>query len=958
MSCLSITQKRFYTILAILLTITLSLSAPLGGVSVARAMEALIETYPGVFATPDAQVYSTQDAFSPVDLDLPPELTEALAIDEHPGSLTEAEGTSLPYEPFSISRIQSAYAVSELTAGTLVVTFTVMNNQMPVVTPDLSASADLTDTVNALQAIDWANDPNTIRNVLLTDRLADGVTYISAQPTPDQKAGNPGELAWNLGDLPPLKTITVTLTLLVSQLPSEITTLDDSAAAWGTLSDQALSARACPITLSPAEVGGETFAPYLRSTVDANFDDLYISKRAAQFCQPAATFEYVRSLGYEAYKGSLRGARGTQWSQAGNSLDKSNLLVAMLRGNGTPARYRHGTLDDLRARELILAMFPTTGGVVGYVPEGVEVSDPVNDPQLLAEASDHWWVEAYQNGSWVAMDPSFSYAVPGQTFAAPIDDPLAEIPADMRHTVTFTLRTERYDMLGYLLSGFVYVDTLVYTMTTAELVGEPVTLKHLVNPQSPPFGCLIFCWTHYTYAPYLRVGERSQVILGHQYWELLSDYPLGQFAVTAEWLIMNLRDPDGNVRTYTRTIADRVGIAQRESEYRIRGLIPELMTADVIRRFGPRTPSLVNPWDDHTIHFNPSWISTEYAAHAGENVLANAPRVLGAQPIISGLGDLDRVMQGGQLDIGGRLILAEVTDRVEDSNQAFNRLMGATFVAFSDGASQDLAETGLVKVYPDSPRITITSLVISPTHVVTEAVPVQSIDLLYDSLRVVAYPGQAKSAEKVYRLTRGMNEAFVEKMVGEKMIGLEGKSAAGVLLAATNQGIPLVYVDANNLDNLAEAQLSKQARARILLATKQGYGVLVPKRMVMFAGELTTAWWQINLETGETIGVGEEGLHQWLVKLIGFLWLLLAIIQIYRLLQILIARINVWRETAKLTWDYFWRDALGQVDPNGKTLQQIYQEALELTKQHMRQVWTAWEQDPWWSDWVPPEWVR
>jgi transglutaminase-like putative cysteine protease len=69
---------------------------------------------------------------------------------------------------------------------------------------------------------------------------------------------------------------------------------------------------------------------------------------------------------------------------------------------------------------LLLSMFPTTGAVVGDVPEDTETSDPANDPDLLAEAMDHWWVEAYVDGSWVAMDPSFSYAEPGQTFATPL----------------------------------------------------------------------------------------------------------------------------------------------------------------------------------------------------------------------------------------------------------------------------------------------------------------------------------------------------------------------------------------------------------------------------------------------------------------------------------------------------------------------------------------------------------
>ena len=39
-------------------------------------------------------------------------------------------------------------------------------------------------------------------------------------------------------------------------------------------------------------------------------------------------FAFVRDkIGFEVYRGSVRGARGTLWSKAGNSLDKSSVCV-------------------------------------------------------------------------------------------------------------------------------------------------------------------------------------------------------------------------------------------------------------------------------------------------------------------------------------------------------------------------------------------------------------------------------------------------------------------------------------------------------------------------------------------------------------------------------------------------------------------------------------------------------
>lgn len=840
--------------------------------------------------------------------------------------------------PLTVGRVQSAATVGATLSGTLTVTFTVSNRLTPARAPSLAASADLTATVAALQSAAAAPEVNTLHNVLLADTLLAGATVLDATPQPDRHGD---ELAWNLGDVPPLTSITVTLVLSAPTALAGATALDTGARAWGTLYNDPVDAQTCPVLLWPDALGGELLAPYLQATVDANFRDPAVAQQTAGLCTGADALTFAQTHGYEAYKGSLRGARGTLWSAAGNSLDQANLLVATLRGSGIPARYRHGTLDDARAAELLLSMFPTTGAVVGYVPEGAAVADPAHDAALLAEARDHWWVEAYQDGAWVALDPSFDYAVPGQTFAAPAGDPLAEVPAALRHTVTLRLEAERYAMLSYLHTGFTYFEPLTLTFTTAELVGQPLALKFLVNAQRPPLGCMVFCWVHYTYVPYLRVGDMTEVWMGHQFWELLSDYPFGQFAVTGLWLHLDVQDAEGRVTRYTRELADRVGIDQREAEYKIRGLIPALLTAEVLQRFGPDTPALAHALDNHTLYFNPSLLAPEHAAQAGQSLLAAAPRMLAAQPVVTGLGDIETVFSGGTLDVSGRLALAEVSDTVEDTTQALNRLLAASFVALSDQASADLAATGLVKAYPDSPRITIASTVISPTAVVTQAVPVLSLDLLHDSVRVLAYPGQARNAEKVYRLTRGITEKFLEQQVGEGLIDTDGGtrvySVAGILQAAVDQGIPLVAVDADHLDVLARTDISEEAQARIVQAVQQGDTVLVPKRMVQYNGAETVAWWQIDPETGETVGVGENGTHQFLVTLPAAIKLFVIVITI--VLIVVLCRYVMWDRAAEATWAYFFQH--GAPGEQNADLQQNYQEAWKAAKQYMSEV-SAW----------------
>jgi hypothetical protein len=253
--------------------------------------------------------------------------------------------------PISVSRMQSAYTRADALGSTLVITFTVTNNQAPVSIPEIPDGATVTDTIEAVAAIDFGQDPNTIHNVLLTDALLPAnATFVSVWPMPDRSSDS---LAWNLGNIPPLGSITATLTVQLPGGGGEFVDLDTGATAWGMRQGRAVSASTAPASLAP-----DGFAEWLIWTVDADYYDEYMVQKAAELGNDwQRIFAYVRSLEYESYKGSLRGTRGTLWSEAGNSMDQASLLIAMLRGSGIPARYRHGMLSTERAQELILSMF-------------------------------------------------------------------------------------------------------------------------------------------------------------------------------------------------------------------------------------------------------------------------------------------------------------------------------------------------------------------------------------------------------------------------------------------------------------------------------------------------------------------------------------------------------------------------------------------------------------------------
>jgi len=203
-----------------------------------------------------------------------------------------------------------------------------------------------------------------------------------------------------------------------------------------------------------------------------------------------------------------------------------------------------------------------------------------------------------------------------------------------------------------------------------------------------------------------------------------------------------------------------------------------------------------------------------------------------------------------------QVALRELRNVGREMTMTTNRSLAFAFAALSDRSAADLAGGALVRAYADAPRLVIvSSTVVSPTIRLT-------MDLLYDPLRVVVGPGQAVEAATAFRVTRGVHETVLESLVLEKALGQRPLSVATVMEEAAAQGIDLVYVDGAGLDTLARAAISDQAKARILAAVQAGSVVLVPERMVQVAGRPAIAWWQVDPETGETVGVGEDGTHQ------------------------------------------------------------------------------------------------
>ena len=267
--------------------------------------------------------------------------------------------------------------------------------------------------------------------------------------------------------------------------------------------------------------------------------DPYIINQANTLSNdPNQIFAFVRDqVAFEAYAGSVRGARGALWALAGNSLDRASLLVALLGAAGFTAQYEHASVSNTAAQnQLILSMFPQYTTYVGCVPPGTALDYPATNPAALAGSADYYWVQYNGSQGVTALDFNVPGAMPGQTFQT-ADSSFATVPANLRQQVTININAELYNEANGLFGGGPGIENVLsQSFDASALVGNIVTAGNLMSAGSG--GGLDVTATTFTYTPFLLIGSggadvsQDQMITGTPYQELFTDFPLSSQVLT------------------------------------------------------------------------------------------------------------------------------------------------------------------------------------------------------------------------------------------------------------------------------------------------------------------------------------------------------------------------------------------------------------------------------------------
>ena len=573
---------------------------------------------------------------------------------------------------------------------------------------------------------------------------------------------------------------------------------------------------------------------------------------------PDRMFAFVRnSIAYETYHGLLRGPRGTLLAAAGNSVDRAALLGAMLEHGGQRVRFARGSLDQGRARDLVLSMWakrdempvgpppdvaPEVKAIAETLPTaarrdfgliqdrlkslGVQLRrDSVPSLELLTqEAQQHYWVQWSKDGRWIDLDPSFLDARPGQAYAKP-DALLPTLPVSLAHQVRVRIIVEEYT--GSTASTR---QILTYSASAADLSASDLVLLHVPEnwrgPAGSPGGAIAQAVSNTgRIRPALLVG--TQHVMGEPFRPAMPPRGLGGIGPmlsgggargpsnlgTAEFLEVEFLDPSGATETIRREIFDVVGAARRAA-----GQAP---TQDELQQ--TKAP-------DVTRSIYSLYVTT------------------------------------GRIDAGHVLSTSPTTPSPADPNgidvRALLTRLHIAFAVLSDSLATRAGQPdrAVVLFYPDSPRLTIVDVEVRDDSLRFR------LDLRRDRARAVA-TGPQPEAAVLARIQRGVLNGTLERT----LLAYVSAPAPGAGRTAGTGFSTSVLFDAAQAERLRMLALPQErsrvsgvhpdALARLDADVARGYVAVAPERAPSIDGTPRYAWWRIHPSSGETTAVTDEGLH-------------------------------------------------------------------------------------------------
>jgi hypothetical protein len=304
-----------------------------------------------------------------------------------------------------------------------------------------------------------------------------------------------------------------------------------------------------------------------------------------------AAFALVRdSIGFEPYRGVMRGAEGTLAARAGDAWDRAILLRSLLDRMLFTTRFATARLDDATAERLVARAFQdprvpleaTPADAIGLLDPAAVAARAARDYALLRGAlgdrieamgapvasdlvdavRDHVWVQVAFGAEWLDLDPSMPDAQPGDVLA-PATATLDAVPEELAQTIDIAveaehLRGETLDASTVLEASIPATDVdrqlfLYFQPDAGGLGGAIIRTLEGIDGWRP----VLLIDGEATEGRDFDAGGRGTDILGDP-----TDAP----ELTALRLLVTTHAPGEPDRTATQVLLDRVPAALRDAE--------------------------------------------------------------------------------------------------------------------------------------------------------------------------------------------------------------------------------------------------------------------------------------------------------------------------------------------------------------------------------------------------------
>jgi hypothetical protein len=665
---------------------------------------------------------------------------------------------------------------------------------------------------------------------------------------------------------------------------------------------------------------------------------------------PTTIFHFVRDeIRYEPYVGVLRGPLGTLLCRAGNSLDRSLLLAALLQKAGLTTQIASGSLNPQQAQTLVNRLFEPVKPVPQAVPSiselapeisqamgvdkakllqladqmqkygqqqnkqlmdyvdsesaylsdllskaGVDAGVVTPNDQLLAEASQHYWVQ-YQNasGQWIDLDSAFTDAEPGKantqvtnTFAPDA------VPEELYHHLRITL-TLRVMQINDGKDGDTTDTALLdQELRVAEQQGKDIIVANVPDPM-PDFmkatGTLADALVGTKgFQTVLQVGDKPTA---GKYFDLNGKLTQRLTGAPEAEVANNAGGIGGAFGGLTGGSNDALGGATQMSSSRIVGEWVEYKLSSPVASGGSPeirsfhrdivAPSLVQSWSPSDPN-NPQTTPVKLGKDALRQRLLWCAELL---PVTGAIA----------VDYPGYLTLKSFSQ----NRAAVDALAKTTFGGSSSGNQANpsdrppttnlLLAEGATQLSSGLGQSRLKSYFGRPGLVSYESAAVGSdqthlkrgYDIVSFAPRIAAGAEHTQGGDPQAAALRVANGVLATRMEW-MLVGradarhanrIASLSASQVLEAARKQGIhEIVLRQRDEAKDLSNAAISAPIKAEVSEALAAGEIVIMPSRPVLVDGQQQIAWWRLRPEGGDLTGILPGGRGGDFVEYVASTW--------------------------------------------------------------------------------------